>query len=107
MVFKQPESLLKWSISCSLLQRFQEMLCIETCCHKRGAFADHHGENLFAAFVDCRDLVQVNDAISGRRAAASRLPIRDQLGDAFFCESALKSPSLFGTFSFTVILNIR
>src|ERR1700733_16173824 len=76
------------------------MLCVKTCCHKRGPFVDHHGEDLFAAFVNYRDLVEVNNPISRRGSAASRLPIRDQLGDAFFRKTALKSPSLFGIFFF-------
>jgi hypothetical protein len=100
MAFEQIGSILKRRISCSLVQRFQEMFCIKTCCHKRGPFADHHREDLFAAFVDYGDLVEINNAMSRRGSAASCLPIRDQLGDAFFGQSALKGPSLFGFFFF-------
>src|ERR1700679_2071459 len=38
--------------------------------------------------------------MSRRGSTASRFPIRDQLGDAFFGQSALKGPSLFGTLFF-------
>jgi hypothetical protein len=87
-------------ISCSRTQRFQEMFCVQTGCHKLHAFADHHRENLFTALVNYRDLVEVNNAIRCRRATASCSPIRDQLGDTFFRQSALKDPSLFGYFFF-------
>src|ERR1700733_15688234 len=48
-------------ISCSYTQRFQEMLCIQPCCHTLRSFVDHHRENLFTALVNYRDLVEVDN----------------------------------------------
>src|SRR5580698_10027751 len=76
------------------------MSCIKTRSHKRGPIADHHREDFFAALVNYGDLVEINNSISRRRSAASISPVRDQFGDAFFGQSTLKGPSLFGTFLF-------
>ena len=51
-------------ISCSRMQRFQKMLCIQTRCHKLRSFVDHHRENLFTALVNYCDLVEVDNAVS-------------------------------------------
>src|SRR5258708_4390768 len=50
--------------SCSRMQRFQKMLCIQTRCHKLRSFIDHHRENLFTALVNYRDLIEVDNAVS-------------------------------------------
>jgi hypothetical protein len=50
-------------ISCAYTQLFQKMLCIQTRCHKLRSFIDHHRENLFAALVNYRDLVEVDNAV--------------------------------------------
>ena len=94
-------------ISCSRMQRFQKMLCIQTRCHKLRSFVDHHRKNLFTALVNYRDLVRstMRFPADGRLRAALQLktnsPIHSFVNRPWrihLCSEAL---------SFTVILNIR
>lgn len=57
------------------------MFCIDAGRHELRTLTYHHGEKFFAALINRRNLVQIDDAIPRGMVIGSRSPKRDQLGD--------------------------
>ncbi|WP_429630948.1 hypothetical protein [Tunturiibacter psychrotolerans] len=58
-----------------LCEGFQEMFRIQTACYKLRSIPHHHQENLFAVFIDTRNLVEIDDTILCWQATLTDSPI--------------------------------